>query len=122
MKTIDKLNIELTRFKVKDGKSETVDEWLDFLNGNMQNVLLTLEREQMYVETIFRETLNGAEYLYWYSIQGEDGEPVETSENAIDKQHLKYWKECIDPNYPAVDLTPAVVMIPKNITKVMRKL
>ncbi|ERK60561.1 hypothetical protein HMPREF1983_00083 [Gemella bergeri ATCC 700627] len=122
MKTINKLNVELTRFKVKDGKSKTVDEWLDFLNDNMQNVLLTLEREQMYVETIFRETLNGTEYLYWYSIQGEDGEPVETSENAIDKQHLKYWKECIDPSYPAVDLTTAVVMIPKNITKVMKKL
>lgn len=122
MKTINKLNVELTRFKVKDGKSKTVDEWLDFLNDNMQNVLLTLEREQMYVETIFRETLNGTEYLYWYSIQGEDEEPVETSENAIDKQHLKYWKECIDPSYPAVDLTTAVVMIPKNITKVMKKL
>lgn len=26
--------------------------------------------EKMYVETILRETLNGVEYLYWYSVQG----------------------------------------------------
>ena len=27
----------------------------------------------MYVETIFREELEGYEYLYWYSVQGENG-------------------------------------------------
>ena len=68
------LNIELTRFKVKKGKSKVVDEWLSFLNDNMNETLLTLEAEKMYVETIFREVLNGDEYLYWYSVQGVGGQ------------------------------------------------
>ena len=51
--------VELTRFRVKLGMSHKVDEWLKFLNDNMEGVLLTLEREKMYVETIFREELNG---------------------------------------------------------------
>lgn len=43
-----------------------------FLNENMKDVLLiTLEGEKMFVEIIFREHLNGDEYLYWYSVQGE---------------------------------------------------
>jgi hypothetical protein len=42
------MNVELTRFKVKDGKSEKVDEWLKFLNNNMKDVLVTLEGEKMY--------------------------------------------------------------------------
>lgn len=50
--------VELTRFRVKPGMSHKVDEWLKFLNDNMEGVLLTLEREKMYVETIFREELN----------------------------------------------------------------
>ena len=60
---------ELTRYRVKKGKSEKVDEWLAFLNEHMEDVLVTLEGEKMYIETIFRETLNGEEYLYWYSVQ-----------------------------------------------------
>src|SRR5690606_18848932 len=111
--------VELTRFKVKDGKTKKVDEWLKFLNDNMKEVLITLEGERMYVETIFRETLNGDEYLYWYSVQGKDGLDVEESEHWIDKEHLQYWNECIDPNFRPVDLTTEVVMIPEPIRKAM---
>lgn len=113
------LNIELTRFKVKKGKSKVVDEWLSFLNDNMNETLLTLEAEKMYVETIFREVLNGDEYLYWYSVQGVGGQEVEDSESFIDKKHLEYWEECIDKKFKAVDLKTEVVMIPTQIRKHM---
>lgn len=113
------LNVELTRFKVKKGKSKVVDEWLSFLNDNMNETLLTLEAEKMYVETIFREVLNGDEYLYWYSVQGIGGQEVEDSESLIDKKHLEYWKECIDKDFKAIDLKTEVVMIPTQIRKHM---
>lgn len=112
--------VEITRFRVLPGKSQKVDEWLAFLNENMEDVLLTLDREKMYVETIFRETLNGEEYLYWYSIQGKNGADVETSEHWIDKKHLEYWKECIDPTFTPKDLTTEVVMIPERIKNNMK--
>lgn len=113
------INIELTRFKVKEGKSKLVDEWLLFLNENMSETLITLEKEKMYVETIFRETFNGEEYLYWYSVQGEGGQEVEESDHWIDKKHLEYWEECIDKNFKPIDLKTEVVMIPNNIKKHM---
>ena len=113
------MNVELTRFKVKEGKTAKVDEWLKFLNENMEEVLVTLEGEKMYVETIFREWLNGEEYLYWYSVQGENGQDVEESQHWIDKRHLEYWNECIDSAFRAVDLTTEVVMIPEKVRKVM---
>lgn len=71
------MNVEITRFRVKQGKKELVTEWLKFLNDNIDDVLVTLEGEKMYVETIFREELEGYEYLYWYSVQGENGIEVE---------------------------------------------
>jgi len=113
------INIELTRFKVKEGKSKLVDEWLLFLNENMSETLITLEKEKMYVETIFREVFNGEEYLYWYSVQGEGGQEVEESDHWIDKKHLEYWEECIDKNFKPIDLKTEVVMIPNNINKHM---
>ena len=84
------MNVELTRFKVKEGKSAKVDEWLSFLNNHMEDVLVTLEAEKMYVETIFRETLNGDEYLYWYSVRGEGGLDIEESTHWVDLKHLEH--------------------------------
>ncbi|HEM4989949.1 TPA: hypothetical protein U1348_000986 [Streptococcus suis] len=117
-----KLNVELSRFRVKEGKTVQVDEWMAFLNEHMEDTLLTLEGEKMYVETIFREVSDGLQYLYWYSVQAEGGIEVEDSESYIDKKHLEYWEECIDPNYGMVDLEPQVIMIPKPIYETMEKL
>ena len=69
----------------------------------------------MFVETIFRETVNEEEFLYWYSIQGSGGIKVTESNHEIDKLHLKYWEECIDPDYKPVDIVPQVIMIPERI-------
>lgn len=117
-----KLNVELSRFRVKEGKTVQVDEWMAFLKDHMEDTLLTLEGEKMYVETIFREVLNGHEYLYWYSVQAEGGIEVEHSQSYIDKKHLEYWEECIDPSYGMVDLDPQVVMIPKPVYETMEYL
>lgn len=115
------MNIELTRFRVKSGQTAMVDEWLAFLNEHMADVLVTLENEKMYVETIFREVLDGQEYLYWYSVQGEGGLEVEESDHWIDKKHLEYWEACIDKTFRPVDLSTEVVMIPHHIQTVMVK-
>lgn len=115
-----KLYVELTRYKVKEGKSSKVDEWLHFLNSNMEEVLVTLEGEKMYVETILREHLNGVDYLYWYSVRGNGGQNVEESNHWVDIKHLEYWEECIDATYGSVDLKTEVVMIPEKVRASMR--
>lgn len=113
------MQIELMRFRVKVGMAPLVDEWLAFLNENMPAVLETLEGEKMYVETIFSETLDGVEYLYWYSIQGEGGKNVHESRHWLDIKHLAYWKQCIDPEFDPVLITPRVSMIPERIRQRM---
>lgn len=109
------LHVELTRFRVKPGMSGMVDEWMAFLNDNMEETLLTLEGEKMYVETIFRELLDGVEYLYWYSIQASGGIDVAESDSEIDKQHLIYWEACIDKSFGCQELMPQVSMIPHEV-------
>lgn len=111
--------VELTRFKVKEGKTEAVDQWMKLLNDNISSVLLTLNDEKIYIETIFREEIEGNEYLYWYSVQGKGGIEVQDSHHDIDKQHLAYWKECIDQDFRPIDLKTEVVMIRENILAAM---
>jgi len=105
---------------VKKGKTEKVNEWLAFLNEHKEDVLVTLEGEKMYIETIFREVLSGEEYLYWYSVQGTGGIDVDESEHWIDKKHIEYWAECIDGTYKPVDLQTEVVMIPEKVRNSMK--
>lgn len=108
------MNIELSRFRIRKGNPEVVDKWMNFLNENMEEVLLTLDGEKMYIETIFREKCDDEEYLYWYSIQGENGIRMEEFDSWIDKKHLEYWDECIDKNYH-VEMSMQVSMIPHHI-------
>lgn len=113
------MQVELTKFRVKQGKSHRVDEWMKFLNEHMEKVLLTLEDEKMFVEAIFREKGRDEEYLYWFSVQGEGGQNVEESEHWVDQIHLKYWRECIDSSFEPVDFKLESVMIPDKIKSVM---
>lgn len=114
-----KLTAELSRFKVKEGKTEAVEQWMDFLNKHMDKVLLTLEDEKMFVETIFKEEAEGITYLYWYSIQGEAGVELENSDHEVDKKHMEFWNECIDSSCEPVDMEAKVMMIPEKVRMAM---
>lgn len=115
-----KLTAELSKFKVKEGKNETADQWMEFLNEHMENVLLTLNDEKMFVETIFKEEVNGATYLYWHSVQGEGGAELESSSHEVDKKHMEYWNDCIDSSYESVDMEAQVVMIQEKVRDAMK--
>ncbi len=113
------MRVELSRVRVKPGKSARVDEWLKMLNDNMDELLQTLDREQMKLEVIFREIINGEEYLYWFSVQGDAGEEVNTSPFAVDQKHLEFHEECIDHDHGMRDAQPQVIMIPRPVAQAM---
>jgi len=114
------MKVELSRFRVKPGKSERVDEWLAMLSRHIDEAVQTLEREEMKLEVIFREIIDGTDYLYWFSVQGEQGEPVATSPFEIDARHIEFWNECIDDDdYGRHDAQPQVVMVPEVVARAM---
>lgn len=113
------MKVELSRFRVKRGKSARVDEWMDMLNANRDDLLHILSREQMKFEVIFREIIDDDEYLYWFSVQGEGGEPVKSSPHAIDQKHLEFHDECVDPDYGMRDAQVQLVLAPREVTDAM---
>lgn len=90
--------------RVLPGRSDVVEERMALLRDHEQAVRETLGPERMHVETIFSETVDGVECLYWYSIQGEGGSGVESSGHWLDRAHLDFWRRCIDPAFPPEDL------------------
>lgn len=113
------MKVELTRFRVRAGAAARVDEWMRFLRDNAGAVRETLEPEQMYVETIFSETVDGIGYLHWYSVQGEDGATAEQSAHRLDAKHIEFWRACIDDAFPPEDLTARVTMLPARVEAAM---
>lgn len=113
------MKVELSRFRIKADKIDRADQWLRTLNERIDDCVATLAREKTHVEVIFRERYNGEEFLYWFSIQHESGEPLETSPHEIDQIHRAFSRECIDLNYGAVDPLPQVVMVPPRVAAAM---
>jgi hypothetical protein len=109
------MRVGLTRFRVKPGRSDRVDEWMKTLNDRRAECLATLERELMYVEVVFRERTSEGDFLYWFSIQGEESARVETSPHDIDREHLDFWAECIDGDYGPCDCDPQLVLLQKEV-------
>ena len=113
------MRVELSRFRVRSDKSARVDEWLKMLNHRMSEIVPILDREEMKLEVIFREMIGGEEYLYWFSVQGEGGEPVNTSPFDVDRKHIEFHEECIDHDYGMRDAQPQVIMVPRVVAQSM---
>jgi hypothetical protein len=113
------MRVELTRYRVKPGKSARVDEWLQILSDRRDECLETLVREKMRLEVIFREQIGGDEFLYWFTVQDEIGEEVNTSPFEIDHLHIAFWEECLDRDYGGKDAYPQLILVPPRIAQVM---
>ncbi|WP_335870954.1 DUF6176 family protein [Bacillus sp. 2205SS5-2] len=118
------MKARLSKFRIKDGKTKQVDQWMDMLNQNMDKVLIILKNENLFVETMFREKGEDGEYLYWYAIQGNKKEVQLSDEelnkkNDVMKKHIHYWEECIvqDEEMPAI--ATEVMMVPDHIRNAM---
>ena len=113
------MKVELSRFRVKDSKSDRVDAWMAMLNERHAECIQTLEREQMKLEVIFRELIDGEEYLTWFSVQDESGKDVNSSEFEVDRLHVAFHEECIDHDYGRHDAQPMLVLVPEAVARAM---
>lgn len=114
------MNIELSRFRVLKGKEARADEWLNVLQQRMAEVKATLDREDMKIEIIFKESTLDETFLYWFSIRGDSIVSLIDSPHEIDKVHLAYWKECIDPSYKEVVIIPHIVMVNNSLSSFLK--
>ena len=113
------MKVELTRLRIKQGKSARVDEWLKMINDRVDEAVETLDREGMKLEVIFREMIGDNDYLCWFTVQSETGEPLETSPFDLDGKHTEFGDECIDHDHGGHEAQPQVILVPRAVAKAM---
>jgi len=111
------MNTEFSIFRVITGKEERATEWMETLVQRRSDCIETLERESMLHESVFKTYYGGRMYLAWFSLQGEGAQSVETSDHDVDKVHLAFWKECIDTDWPEMELDHVVSFYPAIIER-----
>ena len=111
------VRIELSRAPLTPGSHPIVDEWMTMLNERLDECVETLHRERMALELAFRHTESvGTDWLYWVSIQGEDGEGNDMT-NALDADHVAYAKRVKGRGWE--ELTPQLFLAPDHIRNTM---
>src|SRR3989344_1686762 len=108
-----RLMVELTRFKMKRGKSEKVQELVKHIRESVPRQKEAFKAEKMFVESIFYEKRGEDEYLYWYNIQGEGASHLLQSQDPDDKKYIELCNECFDKEAPdsRVDMKLEMSMI-----------
>lgn len=91
------LNVKCIRIKLKPDSIGEVEKWADTLNRRKAEVVETMEKEGIFIESVFLDKVGGDDYLIYY-VRAEDFEKsskvVESSELDIDKYHKTFKKNC----------------------------
>ena len=83
------------------------------LNDRLDECVATLDRERMAIEIVFRLKENEEDYLFWVSVRGAQGEGLDTSVAAIDRDHEDQGKRTVIPGWTEAE--PQVLMLPGPI-------
>lgn len=89
------LKASLFRFTMNEGQEQKFNEWMKWHHTEYPAIIETMEREKMYSEAIFTDSLNQPGVLYWLTIDAEGGAPVNNSPLKIDSVHNQYMKEVL---------------------------
>lgn len=92
-----------------------MDEWVRLYLTHPDAVREIMDREHMYVEAAFTDTVDGVDYLYWYSMQNEHSGSAEPHDHWFDEHHTRFWRTCIDEGFPAEELIPRILLTPDGV-------
>jgi hypothetical protein len=109
------LVVELSRGKVLPGASGEADRWMRMLDERAEECVATLDRERMAVEIVFRLQEGGDDFLYWVTIRGEGGADMDSSEHAIDRDHLAQARRTKEPGW--VEAEPQLLLLPEPVRR-----
>ena len=109
------LRVELSRARVKPGRSDGADRWMQMLNDRADECVATLDRERMAIEIVFRLREGDDEFLYWVSVYGPDGGGLDPSSHAIDRDHIEIGTEVKEPGW--VEAQPQLLLMPDPVRR-----
>ncbi|GGI23311.1 DUF6176 family protein [Pedobacter mendelii] len=110
------LQATLYRFHINSKNKKVFDDWVKWHQMEKEAIATTMEREKMYVESVFRDTLNNPNVIYWLAFEGTGGENYSTSNLAADQKHATYMKQILTKG-SKVTLKTDFLMLPPFLEK-----
>lgn len=110
------LQATLYRFQINSRNKKVFDDWVKWHQMEKEAIATTMEREKMYVESVFRDTLNNPDVIYWLAFEGTGGESYSTSNLAADQKHAAYMKQILIKG-SKVKLKTDFLMLPPFLEK-----
>lgn len=86
---------KLYRMRINHDRFATYQEWVDWHSKAKTAINATMEREKMYAEAVFRDTIHEPDVIYWLAISGEGGKTYQSSPLPADKKHEAYMKQIL---------------------------
>ncbi len=109
------LVVELSRAKVLRGAGPEADRWMRMLDDRADECVATLDRERMAVEIVFRLKEDGEDYLFWVAIRGAGGASMDSSDHAVDRDHIAQARRTKEPGW--VEAEPQVLLLPDPVRR-----
>lgn len=101
--------VTLIRYRIKDGKRERVDEWMDTVDSRREEAIETLQDEGVYSESAFLESRGNSDYLIFYMEADDIAAAHETARNSshdIDQEFAQFLDDVIADDQPEIDTEP----------------
>ncbi len=113
------LKVSLYRFELNKDKMKIYEDWVKWHDTEHEPIVASLEREKMYLESVFRDTLNYPNVIYWLAFNGEGGKNYESSPLAVDKKHSEYMRQILVKG-SRVTLKTEFILMPPFLDKSIR--
>ena len=88
------VTVTLHRFDRLPSQRARFDEWIAYLREHHREAVATLGRERTYLEAMFTAA-DEPDRLYWLTVEGAGGAPVETSPSELDRRHMGFIDEVL---------------------------
>lgn len=85
----------LYRMSIHQDKQAIFKDWVNWHSQEKEAINATMEREKMYAEAVFRDTVNDPGVIYWLAISGEGGKNYDISPLPADQKHKAYMKQIL---------------------------
>ena len=99
--------VQLIRYRLKDGETERMYEWMDKINSRREEAIETLQNENVLSEAAFLESRADGDYVSFY-MEAEDleaaTEAFEESTHSIDQEFKELLSEVVAQEQPEEDI------------------
>ncbi|WP_462268041.1 DUF6176 family protein [Mucilaginibacter sp.] len=85
----------LHRLRINTAQMPVYQDWVNWHEREYGPVVATMEREQMYAEAVFRDTLHEPDFIYWLELKGPDGAHYDSSPLPADRKHAEYMRQIL---------------------------